>query len=435
MIFNVEALTKIQTLILVIVLIFASVGTIIIYSFLNDIDPSTETIKIGILSDIDYGGGKTMLQGAILAAEQVNAEGGILGRNVTIVAEDDDTLTGTDPSISSQAITKLITVDKADFIITSGIMSIADIYQEIVAEHKKILFHFGDNRDSLTQKVLENYDRYKYYFRGFANQTAYRLINRKALTAMREQTGFNKVAVWGSDIGKGNPTDETVAVLNDLGFEVVHTASIPSDAIDFSSYFAQAESKGAEIIMPQIWAITGGIPLVKEYNGRQSPTVIWGLPYVASPFGWEYSGGACNYVTSSNAAVVNGYPLTSKVIPTREAYFERWGEPLDGAYIAFAYDVVRFILPDVIERAGTIETDAVIAMLETIELEETSLYKDFAFTASHDLLVRGNENPLGTINFQWQNGELIPVYPLEVMEKAGASYIFPDWPGPWDNIS
>jgi hypothetical protein len=36
--------------------------------------------------------------------------------------------------------------------------------------------------------------------------------------------------------------------------------------------------------------------------------------------------------------------------------------------------------------------------------------------------------------FQWQNGMLVPVYPMELMEEAGATYIYPDWPGPWNNI-
>ena len=34
--------------------------------------------------------------------------------------------------------------------------------------------------------------------------------------------------------------------------------------------------------------------------------------------------------------------------------------------------------------------------------------------------------------FQWQDGVQVPVYPIEIMEEAGATYTFPDWPGPWD---
>jgi hypothetical protein len=37
--------------------------------------------------------------------------------------------------------------------------------------------------------------------------------------------------------------------------------------------------------------------------------------------------------------------------------------------------------------------------------------------------------------FQWQDGELIPVYPEKIRIEAGASYTFPPWPGPWNDIA
>jgi len=36
--------------------------------------------------------------------------------------------------------------------------------------------------------------------------------------------------------------------------------------------------------------------------------------------------------------------------------------------------------------------------------------------------------------FQWQDGVLVPVYPIELMEEVDATYTFPDWPGPWDDL-
>jgi hypothetical protein len=35
---------------------------------------------------------------------------------------------------------------------------------------------------------------------------------------------------------------------------------------------------------------------------------------------------------------------------------------------------------------------------------------------------------------QWQeNGELVPIYPKWLREETESSYIYPDWPGPWDD--
>ena len=50
-------------------------------------------------------------------------------------------------------------------------------------------------------------------------------------------------------------------------------------------------------------------------------------------------------------------------------------------------------------------------------------------------LIDPEEDYLLVLLFQWQNGEQSPVYPKKIMDEAGVSYTFPDWPGPWDNIT
>jgi branched-chain amino acid transport system substrate-binding protein len=174
---------------------------------------------------------------------------------------------------------------------------------------------------------------------------------------------------------------------------------------------------------------------VKEYSSRQSPMILFGnIQSVSESEDWELTEGACEYITINMYPPKGNYPLTSKTIPFRDAYLSRWNttEVGSGAF----YDAVRYILPDAIERAGTIETDAVIEALEATSIE-TSLARNFKFTSDHDILV--GENPDDPDNdhyiaiyFQWQDGNLIPVYPKKIMEEARATFMFPDWPGPWD---
>ncbi len=89
-----------------------------------------------------------------------------------------------------------------------------------------------------------------------------------------------------------------------------------------------------------------------------------------------------------------------------------------------------------LHTAGTIETDAVIEALEETRVETTNA-REFVFTESHALMMGTNPNdpeanhPFGML-FQWQNGEQVPVYPKKIMEEAGATYIYPDWDGPWN---
>ena len=427
-----KALTKIQSIILIAIVVVAAVGGAVYYLLAPGNEQSADTIKIGLCVDIGTFMGDKLRQGALLAAEQVNAEGGVLGREFEIVVEDDD-IASADMQFASSALTRLMTADEADLILSIAGPVFSSLYQEKAAEFQKILFNYGDSSDALTQKVLDDYDKYNYFFRFGLNNSIITETLVDSFIACREYTGFNKVAILAHDLGIGELVYSSyVAGLEDYNFDVVYTSLTPYSTIDFSSFFAQAEAAGAEIFYPMVIGQAATIPFIKEYYDRQSPMIIWGSYGIWSNF-WELTEGKCDSITAAGHALTVGYPMSSKVIPTREAYFERWGEEIE-ICAAFGYDVVRFILPEAIEQAGTIETEAVIAALENMEIE-TSLAKKIAFTPSHDPMVitTGDDYWVHCL-FQWQNGERVPIYPKSIKEAAGASYTFPDWPGPWDNI-
>ena len=428
-----RALTKIQSIILVVVIVGVGIGGGVAYVVLSGGQVSAETIKIGICADLDNVVGKPILQGALLAAEQVNAEGGVLGRKFEIVAEDDDSYSPPfDANVAVNAFTKLITADKADFIVTQ---TYGLHYRETAYQHKKILFTVTDSMDELTQGVLDDYDRYKYCFRtGYGNGTTAMKDITYSIVACGNHTGFNKVAFIYHHLYEPMVLGLS-DVLDEYGFEVVVFEPFV-DVLDFSSVFAKVEASGAEILFPVVFG-SDGISFVKEYYDRQSPMVMWGSVGIGSRSDfWELTEGKCEFVTAGGYPVVAGYPLTSKTVPTRDAYVERWGEEISGE-AAIAYDVVRFILPDAIRRAGTVETEAVIRALEGTDVE-TSLTRRFVFTGSHDILMVEEEPGVFSEDyffaacFQWQNGVMVPVYPQQIMEEAGATYQYPPWRGPWD---
>jgi branched-chain amino acid transport system substrate-binding protein len=390
--------------------------------------PSAETIKIGVCGDIDNLVGKAVWRGAVLAAEQINAEGGVLGRNLTIVAEDDDSETPpTDIAVSNNAFTKLITVDDAAFVIDSGGGDTFIPHMDIAAEHHKIIFDASNLDDKLAQRVLDNYDKYKYFFRVKPNMTSFNTDMLNSILTVGTHTGFTKVAILTQDVP---PFRATVSVLNsslsDNGFDIVYSGAVPLTTTDFTSYFAAIDASGAQILVPII-ATQAGASFVKEYTERQSSFVVWGLIVPATDNGfWNLTEGKCNYVSYIGEPVVAGYPISSKTLPFREAFINRWGVAPTG-YGASAFDLVHFILPDAIKRAGTAETEAVVKALETTNIE-TSRARSFMFTSSHDVMVGATGF---YFVFQWQNGIQMPMYPKEIMEEAGATYKFPPWQGAW----
>jgi len=152
--------------------------------------------------------------------------------------------------------------------------------------------------------------------------------------------------------------------------------------------------------------------------------------------GWERTDGKCVYTTMNVHCANIGYPITSKILPFYNSYIERWGEAPSN-HGAGSYDIIRFVLSDALERAGTTETEEVIKALEETVVE-TTLARKFAFTSSHDVFYGesiSNPDDYGHINslFQWlEDGSLVPIYPKWLMEEARATYIYPPWEGPWD---
>ena len=152
-----RALIKIQSTALIAVIVVAIVGGTVAYVLWGGSAQPTQDIIIGVCSDSDTPAGRDIFQGALLAAEQTNAEGGILGRNVTIVSEDDDSLSGGDTFVATNALTRLLTVDKADYVIVGPGSTM--VQQDVCSEHKTIHFSVWTPSVEHTQRVLDNYDK------------------------------------------------------------------------------------------------------------------------------------------------------------------------------------------------------------------------------------------------------------------------------------
>jgi ABC-type branched-subunit amino acid transport system substrate-binding protein len=435
---NSRALTKIQSIILIAIIIVTVVAA---YFLLDKEEQSSETIKIGILTDIDGASGKHILQGAVLAAEHLNAEGGILEKQVKIIGEDTDFESGLDLTKINSALTRLLTVDDVDFIIGLAAGEMGFMIQDTIAEHKRIYIALGGIPEELTQRVIDNYDEYKYFFHLDPNST---VLDRQILDMLlhaREITGFNNVGYLLDDHPYTVTAPEYLEMLPELGFNLVYGSKFPPfNTFDFSSYFAAAETAGVEILVV-LSIFDSGIPLLKEYYDRQAPMLVYGgyISKMSFMESWEQTGGKCTYSTLNIHGATIGYPVTSKTVAFHDSYVERWNmAPFSLG--ASSYDIIRFVLSEAIERARTTETEEVITALEEIAVETTAARK-FAFASSHAALFlesMGNPDDYGAIAtlFQWQeDGSLIPIYPKWLMEEAGVTYSFPDWAGPWDNIN
>src|SRR5436190_1263586 len=125
------------------------------------------TIKIAILGPMAFVQGENHWAGAEMARDEINKAGGINvgGKRMQIELIRGDTNEIQSVPDATNAMERVITRDKADFVI-GGFRSEAVLaMQEVAMDYKKIFLGAGAADAKLGENVEKNYDRYKYWFR------------------------------------------------------------------------------------------------------------------------------------------------------------------------------------------------------------------------------------------------------------------------------
>ncbi|MDR3376147.1 MAG: ABC transporter substrate-binding protein [Ancalomicrobiaceae bacterium] len=111
---------------------------------------AADTVKIGLdnpLTGTYAALGKNELIGAQLAVEEINAKGGILGRQVELLVEDS---TSGDAGAAVQKATKLIERDQVNFLVGNINSALAQAMAQVAAQHGVLHVIPGGHTDAIT---------------------------------------------------------------------------------------------------------------------------------------------------------------------------------------------------------------------------------------------------------------------------------------------
>jgi branched-chain amino acid transport system substrate-binding protein len=153
--------------------------------------------------------------------------------------------------------------------------------------------------------------------------------------------------------------------------------------------------------------------LVKQWRDLKIPVLpIAGISSsVEQPGAWAATSGAVAYWIASPAnagnAPSNATPETMKFY---RAYTKRWLVEPEGYGTSTSYVGVH-VLADAIERAGTLDPDALITALEKTDM--ISVYGRIRFDPKSHQVIASNDPKEGAVGtwFQWQDGKRIVVWP------------------------
>ena len=390
------------------------------------------TIKIGVIGPMNFVQGKGHWNGALMGAEEINAKGGVqVGREKMkielIKADSNEFLSLTD---ATNAIERLITSDKVDFIVGGFRTEAVLAMQDIAMDYKKIFMSAGAAHPELCTRVAKDYNRYKYFFRVTPFNSSY-LVRTSfahmgfvgAILKKELQLPKVKVAIVAEKAVWVDPMIEAAqGVIPKMGMDVVGIWRPSAVATDVTAELAAIQKSGANLIFT-IFSSSVGIPFARQAGELKIPAVQVGINVEAQKDGfWEATKGMGNYVFTTNT-YVRGVEYNSLTTPFVEGYYKRFGEV--PTYTADTHTAIVEGLVPSIEAVGSLDADKIVAHLENREYlvpsGKVKYEKDAQGRPTHDLT--WGPGYLTSLGVQWQDGKLVGVWPNKWVAAPGAPEI------------
>jgi len=379
-------------------------------------------IKIGVIGPMKFVQGIGHWNGATMAAEQINAKGGIqVGHwkmKVKLVqADSNEFLNVTD---ATNAMERLMTQDKVDFVIGGFRTEAVLAMQDIVMEHKKIFIGCGAAHDELCLRVAKDYNRYKYWFRGTPYNSTFLVraafVHLGTVAAVVKQT-LNipkiKVAVVIEKAAWADPMAPACeAAIPKMGMEIAGIWRPSAVATDTTAELSAIQRSEAHIIFT-IFSSSVGIPFARQAGELKIPAIQVGINVEAQKEGFmQATQGMGNYVITNNT-YVRGVDYNELTKPFVDGYVKRFGEV--PTYTAATYDAILSTLAPTIEQAGNLNSDTIVSILEERVYKVAGGVVKYMKNAEgkhlHDLTYGpGFMTGMAT---QWQDGKMVGVWPYK----------------------
>jgi branched-chain amino acid transport system substrate-binding protein len=272
------------------------------------------------------------------------------------------------------------------------------------------------------KKITDEYDKYKYCFRNCLNAPYLVMYLQGVMGFVKKQFNFSKAYIivqdtlWAQGTGKG--LDKWY---KENGWEVASFDAYALGASDFSPSLIKVRAQKAQVIVPIFDMPQSGI-LLKQARAMQIPALLAGfISPVAPENAWQVFekevDGMVNLIFEIGPVPVKAVP---KSVAFNENFGKKWGKDarinLSGHGPGPSYDSV-YIFANAIERAKTVEPDALVSALEKTDL--SGVIGRIKFGKDHQVIFGFDpkETALGCA-FQWRKpGTRAVVFPEVVAES------------------
>ena len=313
-----------------------------------------KTLKIGLTSDASgqyANSGASDRRGMLMAIDEFNANGGVLGRQIETIHLD----TETTPATGSRVAERMITREECGFLIGAVSSGVANAISQVAQKYGVI--YLNTNSSSPSESGA-NCHRVKFVWDGNGTNFAKAAVKNAIDSFGSKWMLLTNDYVWGHDTAAA-----TRKLLGEYGGEVIDEILVPQGTRDFSAALLSIQTATPNVVaaavggddqkaMRQQVAQLGMGDNPAWINNQQDWPDVYGLPLdnLFGVFGttWYYKldlPGVAEFVQQYQAA----YPETAMRVPGNVFY---------NGYMA-TRELLRAI-----ERAGSTNNIAVIKQLE-----------------------------------------------------------------------
>ncbi|MCK1295457.1 MULTISPECIES: ABC transporter substrate-binding protein [Bradyrhizobium] len=370
---------------------------------------AADPIRIGVIAEAQAIAGASIPQAAQLAADEINANGGVDGRKIEIVSYDNHSSSAD----SVRAFQRAVNEDKVNAVIASYISEVVLALEPWASRLKTPFVTPGAASNEISKSVHADYEKNKYTFHGYLTSAALALsVCDGAKDLLVDKMHMKTAVIMSEDAAWTKPLDIGYEeCLPKIGLKVLDHIRFSPDTTDFTPIFNKIEGSKPDVIITGISHV--GVQPTVQWKNQQVPIPMFGISSQATneTFGKDTNQAAEGVLYQGVSGP--GVAVTPKSVPFAEAFKKKFGNyPSYAGYTA--YDEVYYIA-DAVKRAGSTDADKLVAALETTDWEGTigrvQFYgKDDPFTHS----IKYGKGLITGLMLQWQDGKQSAVWPKEV---------------------
>lgn len=379
-----------------------------------------QPIRIGVIAPFAAIPGASIVNGAELAVDDINAAGGIDGRKIELFKYDDHF----SAAEGVRAFQRAVTQDHIVAMVGGFASEVVLALQPWAARTHTPFVTTGTGATEITKNVREHYDLNKYTFQEWLNSD----FDAQSVCDFAKDElvpkGARTAVVMSEDAAWTKPLQAAyLRCLPRVGVKVLGHIRFAKETKDFTPLYNKIEKLHPDMLIAG-WAHVGIAPTI-QWHDQHVPGILAGINAQAgSGAFWKATNGAAQDVITE-AAAAPGEALTSTTVAFTKAYMKRF--KVIPAYNAYStYDALH-VLKRAIERAHSTKPNALVKALEKTDYVGTiGRVEFFSRNARYAHGMKYGKRYVTGSMIQWQNGKQVAIWPPKA---ATGSAVLPKFSG------